>query len=468
MKPVLLLIIDDEMAILSSLQRGIRRSSIANEVQVEIAVGGKAGLLQLKNLKPQILLIDMKMPDISGQEIIQKIIDSGNHTYTIIMTGYTDIKEAVKLIKQGIYDYLTKPFELEELEVILKRIINELNMEGRIISLQRQLSLASHTGNQIISNNSTMKEVEKTINAVRDTDFNILILGESGTGKELIADLIHYSGQRRNGPLIKVNCAGLVSTLLESEMFGHEKGAFTDAIKAKEGKFSLANGGTLFLDEIGDMDIALQAKLLRTIQDGVYQKVGGVESLHTDARIVAATNRNLMEYIKEGKFREDLYYRLNVVTINLPALRERKDDIPLLALHFLKKLTKKYGKKLQSIQPEAIKILEEYYFPGNIRELENIITRSYISSTGSSIVKADLPLEIRENTITSIKSQLNGTEKLSKSIIDSNNLKLQIENTEREHIQKMLALTNNDRKYASELMGLSRRQLYNKISKYNL
>nr|WP_255526204.1 MULTISPECIES: sigma-54 dependent transcriptional regulator [unclassified Oceanispirochaeta] len=341
-------------------------------------------------------------------------------------------------------------------------------MEGRIISLQRQLSLASHTGNQIISNNSTMKEVEKTINAVRDTDFNILILGESGTGKELIADLIHYSGQRRNGPLIKVNCAGLVSTLLESEMFGHEKGAFTDAIKAKEGKFSLANGGTLFLDEIGDMDIALQAKLLRTIQDGVYQKVGGVESLHTDARIVAATNRNLMEYIKEGKFREDLYYRLNVVTINLPALRERKDDIPLLALHFLKKLTKKYGKKLQSIQPEAIKILEEYYFPGNIRELENIITRSYISSTGSSIVKADLPLEIRENTITSIKSQLNGTEKLSKSIIDSNNLKLQIENTEREHIQKMLALTNNDRKYASELMGLSRRQLYNKISKYNL
>lgn len=461
MKPVLL-IIDDEQDILSSLNRGIKRLPISDKIQVKVAAGGREGLVQLRDLKPQIVLTDMKMPEISGMDIIQKIRNTNNHTYTIIMTGYTDIKEAVKLLKQGVYDYLTKPFELDDLEAVLMRIIHELEMEDQINDLQHKLSLASPTSKQMISINSQMKEVERTISSVRDTDFNVLILGESGTGKELIADMIHYSCLRRNGPFIKVNCAGLVSSLLESEMFGHEKGAFTGAIKTKDGKFSLANGGTLFLDEIGDMDIALQAKLLRTIQDGVFQRVGGEESLHTDARIIAATNCNLLEYIKEGKFREDLYYRLNVVNIKLPPLKERKEDIPLLALHFLKKLSKKYGKNISGIKPDAIKILEQYSYPGNIRELENIITRSFITASGSAISEADLPIELKET--------LKNSNFTRKPVFDNDNLNLKsrIENVEQEHIKNVMALTMSNRTKAAKLLGLSRRQLYYKISKYNL
>jgi len=461
MKPVLL-IIDDEKEVLSSLQRGIRRLSISDKLKIETAAGGQEGLRQIKTLKPEIILTDMKMPGIDGLEIISKTVNQNSHVYVIVMTGYTDVKEAVILLKKGIYDYIAKPFEIEELEAILQKILHELTLENKIIELQNRITSAPPSVKKMISNNSKIKEIEKTIYSVRDTDFNVLILGESGTGKELAADLIHYSCLRRNGPFIKVNCAGLVPSLLESEMFGHEKGSFTGAIKTKEGKFSLANGGTLFLDEIGDMDISLQAKLLRTIQDGVFQKVGGVESCHTDARIIAATNRNLSEYIEKGKFRQDLYYRLNVVSIKLPPLRDRKEDIPLLAMYFLKNLSQKYDKNVTGINPDAIDILEHYSFPGNIRELENIITRSFVTASGASILKTDLPPELMIERVIDDNSDPIGS--------DQTDLRLKplIEDVEKKHIRKVLALSGYNRTRASELLGLSRRQLYYKLNEHEL
>ena len=308
----------------------------------------------------------------------------------IILTGYASIRNAVEAMKAGAFDYLAKPVKMEEVLMVIKRAIEFRNLRRENYALKRQLK-KKYKFQNFIGDSSSMNKVFRTIEKVADTDSTILILGESGTGKELVARAIHYHSARRDKPLIPVNCGAIPEELLESELFGHEKGAFTNAIRTRIGRFEMANGGTIFLDEIAEMSPHLQVKLLRVLQEQEFERLGGTRTIKCDVRIIAATNKNLEQAVTDGKFREDLYYRLKVIPIQLPPLRERKSDIPLLVNHFLEQMNKAKKKKIRGMEREVLKALEEYDWPGNVRELENVIERMVILTEGDYITIEDSP-----------------------------------------------------------------------------
>lgn len=450
-----ILIVDDEPSFLKSIERGLKRSEIWNEIYLKSVTSVDSAISELNLLRFDVILIDMNMPKKHGSELINILFKYDKTPYIIIVTGSSSVTDAISYIKKGIYDYISKPLVMDELILKLKQIFSIINKEFKISLLEKEVSLLSPK-KDFIASSSSMKNVHKMIKTAQNSSFPVLILGESGTGKEIIADQIHYGSNRVNKSYIKTNSAGIVSSLLESEMFGYEKGAFTGAIGSKKGRFELAHQGTLFLDEIGDMDVSLQVKLLRVLQDGTFERVGGTEKLFSDARIITATNRNLTKLIGTGEFREDLYYRLNIIPIEIPPLRERLDDVPLLINSFLYNFNKKYGKKV-SIDKEAVKQLQNLNYPGNIRELENIIARSYAMCETGIINMDDLPEII---TTLETTTGFNG--------IDDLNLQANIDIFEHNLINSCLKKNRFNKSLTAEELGISRRQLYYKMEKHNI
>jgi DNA-binding NtrC family response regulator len=381
-----ILIIDDSEDICAHLAEYLG----AEGFEVETSTDGAAGISLLESNFFDIVLTDLKMPGVDGMEILRYLKEHAPDSICIILTGYGTIRNSVEAIKAGAFDYLTKPVKLDEILIAVQRALEHRDLKRENINLRNQLKKKYQFEN-IIGDNEKIQKIFETIEKVADTDSTILILGESGTGKELIAKAIHYNSYRREGPFVPVNCAAIPSELLESELFGHEKGAFTNAIRTRIGRFELANGGTLFLDEIGDMSPNLQSKLLRVLQERQFDRVGGLKTIKTDIRVIAATHQNLKKAVEEGQFREDLYYRLNVIPIEVPPLRKRASDIPLLIHHFVEQFNKSKKRQIQGVHPEALNKLMQYHWPGNVRELENVVERVVILANQEVISTADLP-----------------------------------------------------------------------------
>jgi DNA-binding NtrC family response regulator len=451
-----ILVIDDSPEILTLFTEYLR----AEGYEVDTSADGSTGIEMIEKKAYDLILTDMKMPSIDGMKVLEFSLNHSPDSICIILTGYGTVKNAVEAIKAGAFDYLTKPVKMDEILVTLKRALDYRSLKLENLNLKNQLKKKYRFEN-IIGDHERIQKVFEIVEKVADTDSTILILGDSGTGKELFAKAIHYNSYRRDRPFVPVNCAAIPSELLESELFGHEKGAFTNAIRTRIGRFELANGGTVFLDEIGDMNPLLQSKLLRVLQERQFERVGAVKTIKTDIRIIAATHQDLKVAVAQKKFREDLYYRLNVIPIRVPPLRERKSDIALLAHHFLEHFNRSKKKKIRAISDEAMEALVRYDWPGNVRELENTIERLVILVDHDVIAAQDLPekfhllpeaepaqvLEIPEEGI-SLDSAVN--------------------EFERNLILQALVKTGWVKNKAARLLNLNRTTLIEKIKRQNL
>ncbi len=451
-----ILIIDDTAYILELLSEFLR----AKGYEVTIAQDGTTGIAGLEKDSYDLVLTDLKMPGLNGMDVLNYVISHCPETLCIILTGHGSIKNAVEAVKAGAYDYLTKPVDLEEILIAIQRAIEFRNLKRENVLLRNQLRKKYRFDN-IIGDSGPMQKVFQTIEKVADTDSTIMILGESGTGKELVARALHYNSSRAKGPMVPVNCAAIPSELLESELFGHEKGAFTNAIRTRIGRFELAHGGTIFLDEIGDMDPVLQSKLLRVLQDRAFERIGGTRTIHVDIRVITATHRNLKKAVEDGHFREDLYYRLNVIPIEIPPLREHKSDIPLLVHHFIDQFNKSKKRNIQGLEEEALKRLKDYDWPGNIRELENMIERIAILTNNEVITLSDLPERIQaiapQDQVLPLEIPEEGI------FLDS-----AVNEFERKLILQALIKTGWVKNKAAQLLNLNRTTLIEKIKRQNL
>ncbi len=392
MDPAKILVIDDEEIVCLSCQRILTEEGY----EVQTRLSGPEGLKLLAEEPFDLVIVDLKMPGMDGIEVLQAIKRDYPQTPVIMITGYATVESAVEAMKSGAFDYLPKPFTPDEVAVVVKKALETRSMMLENIYLRGEIQ-AKYRFENIIGNSKKMQEIYRLIAKVAPTNSTVLITGESGTGKELIARAIHYNSSRKDRQFVPVDCAVLSEHLLESELFGHIKGSFTGAIVTKPGLFEVADGGSLFLDEIGNISLAMQSKLLRVIQEREFTPVGGTKLKKVDIRLIAATNQDLPEKIKEGTFREDLFYRLNIVPIQLPPLRERKEDIPLLALHFLKKYCQEMGKNPKALSPAALKLLSDYSWSGNVRELENSIERAVIMTDEEVLQPQHFPFPLREN-----------------------------------------------------------------------
>jgi len=419
------------------------------------AQNGEACLRKLDEENVDLVLLDLQMPGIDGMETLKRIKERVRHLPVVIMTAHGTIEKAVFSMKLGSYDFLTKPFPGERLKVTVKNALEANALETELQSLRSELNHRYRFEN-IVGQSGSMQEVFQAVEKIVDSDVTVLIQGESGTGKELFARAIHnQSKARRNKPFVAVNCTALPESLLESELFGHEKGAFTGAASRRIGKFELADGGTVFLDEIGEMSLSTQAKILRVLQEREFERVGGNELVRVNIRLISATNKNPEEEVRQGTFREDLFYRISVFPVKLPPLRERKEDIPLLAAHFCQRYSEREKKTVNSIHPEALKILMGYHWPGNVRELENAIERAVVITGATEIVENDLPphiVTIGKEDITDINETLPRW----------------IEKLEIEVLRKTLLEFEGNISQVAKKLGIGRATIYRKAKKYNL
>lgn len=388
-----ILVVDDE----ENIRNGLEANFEMEDYSVRTASNGKDALSLIKKGDIDLVVTDLKMNGISGEEVLRRVTTENPGIPVIVLTGHGSIDSAVEAMKNGAYDFLTKPLNLDELNAIVKRALETRELSMKHTMLKKELDTI-HSFDEMIGKSDALKKVMTLVQKVAPTKASVLITGESGVGKELVANAIHNLSPRKDKSFIKVHCAALSETLLESELFGHEKGAYTGADSMKKGRFELAHGGSIFLDEIGEINQATQVKLLRVLQEKTFERVGGEETIEVDVRVIAATNKNLEEEVKAGRFREDLYYRLNVVNIQVPPLRERKDDIPLLIDNFLKKFATENGKEISGIDDKAKNILYNYDWPGNIRQLQNCIESACIMSSGGIIKAEDLPPSVKEES----------------------------------------------------------------------
>jgi two-component system response regulator HydG len=405
-----------------------------------------------------LILMDVRMAEMSGIEALKKIKNHNPAIPILIMTAYSSIESAVEALKEGAYDYLTKPLDYEILKLTLERALEHLGLKNEIRSLKEKIN-ADFVLKNIIGKSRPMKDLIDMLAMIAPSEATVLITGESGTGKELIARSIHYNSNRKEHPIVVVNCAALTDTLLESELFGHEKGAFTGADRQREGRFMQADKGTIFLDEIGETSPTMQAKLLRVIQEREIQRVGGEQTLHVDIRILAATNLILEEEVRKGNFREDLYYRLSVISLNVPPLRDRVGDIPLLAQHFMQKYADKNRKQVRGFSPLAMDMLLKHAWPGNVRELENTIERAVILLSGDYITEKALPLNIT-------RLYSGNDEMVTSRSMDVANRTL--EDIEKEAILSTLEATDGNKSETARRLGINRKTLHKKLSIYDL
>ncbi|AEF94030.1 two component, sigma54 specific, transcriptional regulator, Fis family [Desulfotomaculum nigrificans CO-1-SRB] len=448
-----ILVIDDEEHMCWALEKGLRQEGY----QVLTATRGKQGLELIRNEVPSLVILDLKMPEMDGLEVLVRAKEMMPKLPVIMITAHGTIDTAIEAMKLGATDYITKPFDLDELKLVVKQALMVNQLEVEVNFLRSELS---QKYDRIVGNSQAIQDVCTLIEKVADSNATVLITGESGTGKEVTALTIHQLSSRRDKPFVPINCAALPESLLESELFGHEKGAFTGAVARKLGRFELANEGTLFLDEITEMPLSMQVKLLRVLQEKTFERVGGTESIQVDVRVIAATNRDPMECIKKGTFREDLYYRLNVLPIKLPPLRERVEDIPLLVMHFLKKFN---PSKEPAISPDAMGLLSTYQWPGNIRELQNVIERAVILSQGQEIKPYHLPKEIQKTDTNKGSEEQN-----TGLVINFPDQGISLEELEKELILKALEKSNGNQTKASQLLGITRSALLYRAQKYQI
>jgi two-component system, NtrC family, response regulator AtoC len=448
MKPTVL-IVDDERNTREGLARALRR-----KYNILLADSGMAALELLKKESPDAVLTDLRMPGMDGMTLVRRILSSDSQPVCILLTAYGNVETAVEAMKAGAYDFLTKPVNLDRLEVLLKRAIQTRKLEASNRQLKQELDAKYGMAN-IIGQSGAMQSVFDTIKQVAPSRATVLINGESGTGKELVAHALHRLSNRGESPFIAVHCAALSDTLLESELFGHERGAFTGATETRKGRFEMADGGTLFLDEIGEIEPATQVKLLRVLEERNFERVGGMEKIEVDTRLLAATNRNLRRMVEEGTFREDLFFRLNVVQITLPPLRERREDIPLLLNHYLKEFCAENSKQIEGFTPEALEGLMKYLWPGNIRELRNVMERMVVLSRGDKLTLRDLPAEIKDG---SAALKTTGPLRGATSMQDA----------EKKMIMQALDDHKGNRTKAAEQLGISRRTLHRKLHEFDL
>ena len=446
-RPVIL-IVDDEKNTREGLVRALR-----GEYAVAEAENGQRALEWLETHAADVVLSDLRMPGLDGLDLLSRLLGRESKPIVILLTAFGSVETAVEAMKRGAYDFLAKPVNLDRLDLLLRRALAERRLGDENRRLKAQLD-SKYGFENIIGSSPAMQDVFETIRQAAPTRATVLIQGESGTGKELVARALHQCSPRRDGPFVPVHCAALAPTLLESELFGHEKGAFTGATERRRGRFELADGGTLFLDEIGEIDPALQVKILRVLEERKFERVGGTETLHVDVRLVAATNRDLRARVAEGAFREDLFYRLYVVNLTLPPLRERDGDVVLLAQHYLKTLAEENGKKPMAISPEAMDVLQAYPWPGNVRELRNVIERMVVLGSGSRLTAADLPAAVRDGGAGGLAL----ASRAGRVLRDA----------ERQLIADALRRHKNNRTQAAQDLGISRRTLHRKLNEFGL
>ncbi|MBT7087116.1 MAG: sigma-54-dependent Fis family transcriptional regulator [Desulfobacterales bacterium] len=427
--------------------------------EIREANDGSVAIEMIQDEPFDIVLMDIRMLKVSGIEALESIKRFNPLIPVIIMTAYSSVETAVDALKKGAYDYLTKPLDFNKLRHTLEKAVEHIRLSEENRILKESLGKHFDKGN-IIGQSPAMTRFMETVNLVAPSEATILLTGESGTGKELIAGALHFNSSRREGPFIKINCAAITETLLESELFGHEKGAFTGADKRKDGRFLQAHKGSLLLDEVSEMPLTMQVKLLRVLQEREITRVGGDEVIEVDVRLIAATNKNLQELIKEGKFREDLYYRLNVVTLELPSLNERVEDIPLLAQHFLEIFSKKNKKEIKGFTPRAMDNLIRYSWKGNVRELMNVIERGVVLGRSDYIEEHDLPIVNVASGIDAVESQ--------PAINDGMNFEMSLEDVERKTILQTLESAGGNKSETARRLGITRRTLHKKLKKYGV
>jgi two-component system NtrC family response regulator len=449
MKKSSILLIDDD----DSLRRVIEFSLAEAGYKVQAAASGEEGLRLFGKEPFDAVITDITMPGMNGMEVLSRVRERDDTLPVILITAYGTIESAVLAMKQGAFDYITKPFNRDELRMTLDRALRMRRLEKENAVLRAEVT-DRYCFESIIGSGGKLKEVLDLAGRVAASDATVLITGESGTGKELLAKGIHYNSKRADASFVAVNCAAIPENLIESELFGHMKGSFTGAVRDHEGKFEQADGGTLFLDEIGDLRIDLQAKILRALQERQVDRVGGTKPVTVDVRVIAATNRDIEKAVKDGLFREDLYYRLSVVTLNMPPLRERRDDIPVLVEHFLKKFNRDAG---VTIEGEALSAIKSYGWPGNVRELENVIERASVLKRGAVITPADLPDKL--------KKERTGIDSIILNLPDEG---ISLEDLEKSLILKALEKHNNNQTRAAEYLGITRPTLIYRLEKYGL
>ncbi|OGP31978.1 MAG: Fis family transcriptional regulator [Deltaproteobacteria bacterium GWC2_42_11] len=466
-----LLIVDDEKSMRDFLEIMFKKEGY----KVATSTSAEDGLALCDKGTFDLIITDIKMGGMDGVSFVEKVKEVCPETTVIVITAYASIDNAVKAMKVGAYDYISKPFNVDEVKLIVRKALDMRQLEKENIVLKKELKQKYGFAN-LIGISSKMVDIYNLIKRVASTKSNILITGESGTGKELVARAIHYEGDRKGATFIAVNCGAIPENLIESEMFGHQKGAFTGAIANKSGLFEAANSGTIFLDEITELPLHTQVKLLRVIQERSFRRVGGIDDISVDVRIIAASNRDIEDEVKEGRFREDLFYRLNVIPIYIPALRERREDVPMLADHFLEKYRKELGKDIKKISEEAVKILLHYNYPGNVRELENIIERAVALEASDIILPESLPENLRYSITEILPSDFNLEKKrltrlpfhITEILPSDFNLEKTIESYEKEMFLKALKMSGGVKTKAAKLLGLSFRSLRYKFEKYGL
>ncbi len=451
-----ILIVDDERSTLDAMCRFLRR-----RFDVASADDGSEAVKLIQNNDFDLVLTDLRMPGKDGMKVLDEALKKNPQPLCIILSAYGTVESAVTAVKRGAFDFVMKPVNLEQLSLILDRALATSKLQNENRELKKQLSKTEPAAS-IIGISAQMRSILDLVQQVAPSRATVLLTGESGTGKEVIAKALHeYSG--RTGKFVPVHCAALPAALLESELFGHEKGAFTGATEARAGRFELAAGGTIFLDEIGEIDLSTQVKLLRVLENRSFERLGGTETLIADARIVAATNRDLEEMVRIGTFREDLFYRLNVVTVKLPGLRERREDIPLLVKHFVDTICRDNNREPLLIAPETMSALENYDYPGNIRELRNIIERMVVLARGNTLEINDVPPHIMRNTEAG-----QGNDAKENIPAKNDRFELNIPGNERKLIEQALQTAGGNRTKAAEILGISRRTLHRRLNEYAL
>jgi len=442
-----ILIVDDEAAARTSLTELLRGEGYT----VEAAADGFKALARVEELEPDLVLTDLNMPGIDGVELLRKLKESSPELPVVLMTAYGGVETAVSAMHEGAADYLTKPLNIDELSIILARTLENSKLRREASELRGRLRERFSFDN-IVGSSPEMQRVFKTVEQIAPSRATVLLSGDSGTGKELVAAAIHHHSPRANRPFVKLHCAALAESLLESELFGHERGAYTGADRKREGRFEQANGGTLFLDEIGEISLGTQVKLLRVLQEREFERVGGGQTLHVDVRLIAATNRGLKEMVAAGKFREDLYYRLNVINLRLPSLRERASDVPALAMHFLRRYAEENGKAVKTFSDEALHRIGSYEWPGNVRELENVIERAVVLSDGERIELGHLPPELGVVARRSVAPAVPGAT---------------LDELERHAILKTMESVGGSTSRAAQILGISVRKIQYKLQEYS-
>lgn len=455
-----ILVVDDEESIREFFEIMLKREGY----EVVTSPNGREALEFLKKNQVDLVISDLQMPELSGMELLSAAKEVDPELLFIMITAFGSTETAVEAMKLGAYDYVQKPFKIDEVKIVIAQALEKKSLRLENAQLKKELG-TKYAFDNIIGGAPPMMRIYEMVKRVANTKSSVLITGESGTGKELIARAIHYNGPLKDKPFVTVNCGAIPENLMESEMFGHKKGSFTGAIADKKGLFEVANGGTIFLDELGELPLTMQVKLLRVIQEGTFKRVGGTEDIQVDVRVISATNKNLDIEVKTGNFREDLFYRMNVIQIHCPPLRERREDIPMLANHFLDKFAKVLGINIKKISNDAMDVLKRYHYPGNVRELENIVERTVALEPGTMILPDSLPRHLLE-----VQSQPGQLDANKIEIDDHKGIELEklVAEFERTLLTKALQQTGGVKKKAAKLLNISFRSMRYRVDKYGL